>query len=107
VVGDGSYRSQLEVAAQELDVQFAGFQADPSRFYEDSTVFINPSLGPEGLPLVSLEAMAYGLPCIFSDLPVHREITGGGKAAVLFKRGDSDSLTQQLRELLGSEAGRE
>jgi glycosyltransferase involved in cell wall biosynthesis len=107
VVGDGSYRPQLEAAAHRLDVQFTGFQADPSRFYEDSTIFINPSLGPEGLPLVSLEAMAYGLPCIFSDLPVHREITGGGKAAALFKRGDSDSLTQQLRQLLDSEAGRE
>jgi glycosyltransferase involved in cell wall biosynthesis len=106
VVGDGSYRPQLEAAANQLDVHFAGFQADPSRFYDDSTVFINPSLGPEGLPLVSLEAMAYGLPCIFSDLPVHLEITAGGKAAALFRRGDSDSLTQQLRRLLDSEAGR-
>jgi glycosyltransferase involved in cell wall biosynthesis len=107
VVGDGSYRHQLEAAARHMDVQFAGFQADPSRFYEDSTVFINPSLGPEGLPLVSLEAMAHGLPCIFSDLPVHLEITRGGKAAAIFKRGDSESLSQQLRQLLASEAGRE
>ena len=107
VVGDGSYRPQLEAAANRLDVQFAGFQADPSCFYKDSTVFINPSLGPEGLPLVSLEAMAHGLPCIFSDLPVHREITGGGKAAALFKRGDSDSLTQQLKRLLDSEQRRQ
>jgi glycosyltransferase involved in cell wall biosynthesis len=51
--------------------------------------------------------MAYGLPCIFSDLPVHFEITAGGKAAALFKRGDSDSLTQELRRLLDSEAGRQ
>jgi glycosyltransferase involved in cell wall biosynthesis len=107
VVGDGSYRPQLEAAANRLDVHFTGFQADPSRFYEDSTVFINPSLGPEGLPLVSLEAMAHGLPCLFSDLPVHCEITDGGKAAALFKRGDSDSLTQQLKQLLDNEAGRQ
>jgi glycosyltransferase involved in cell wall biosynthesis len=107
VVGDGSYRPQLEAAAHRLDVHFTGFQADPSRFYKDSTVFINPSLGPEGLPLVSLEAMAHGLPCLFSDLPVHREITAGGKAAALFRRGDSDSLTEQLTRLLDSEAGRQ
>jgi glycosyltransferase involved in cell wall biosynthesis len=109
VVGDGTYRPQLEEAASSagLDVRFAGFQEDPSRFYKDSAIFINPSLGPEGLPLVSLEAMAYGLPCIFSDLPVHREITGNGEAAALFRCGDSDSLVEQIKELLESETRRQ
>jgi glycosyltransferase involved in cell wall biosynthesis len=107
VVGDGTYRRQLEGLADRLDVEFAGFQADPSRFYKDSTIFINPSLGPEGLPLVSLEAMAHGLPCIFSDLAVHREITAGGKAAALFELGDSESLAQQLKRLLDSEQRRQ
>ena len=107
VVGEGPYRTQLEAEAKQMDVRFAGFQSDPSRFYKDSTVFINPSLGPEGLPLVSLEAMAYGLPCIFSDLPVHREITADGRAAALFKRGDTTSLAQQLRQLLESEDRRQ
>jgi glycosyltransferase involved in cell wall biosynthesis len=103
IVGEGTYRAQLEAASKGLDVQFAGFQPDPSRFYNDSTLFINPSLGPEGLPLVSLEAMSYGLPCIFSDLVVHREITANGKAAAIFKRGDSESLAQQIEQLLKSE----
>jgi glycosyltransferase involved in cell wall biosynthesis len=107
VVGEGPYRKQLETEATELDVRFAGFQSDPSRFYRDSAVFINPSLGPEGLPLVSLEAMAFGLPCIFSDLPVHHEITGGGRGGALFTRGDSDSLAQRHKELLGNEANRQ
>lgn len=103
VVGGGTYRAQLEARAGGLDVRFAGFQPDPSYFYRESTVFVNPSLGPEGLPLVSLEAMAYGLPCIFSDLPVHREISAGGQAAALFKHGDSESLAQQLKLLLSDE----
>jgi glycosyltransferase involved in cell wall biosynthesis len=103
VVGDGSYRSRLQADAKGLDVRFVGFQRNPSFFYKDSTVFINPSLGPEGLPLVSLEAMAHGLPCIFSDLPVHREITAEGKAAALFKQGDSRSLSQQLKLVLNDE----
>ena len=107
VVGDGSYRLQLESWARELDVQFAGFQSEPLRFYEESTVFINPSLGPEGLPLVSLEAMAYGLPCLFSDLPVHREISLDGSAAALFQCGSSDHLAQQLKMLLGSSVMRQ
>ncbi len=107
VVGDGSYRHQLEALADRLDVHFAGFQPDPSRFYRDSTIFINPSLGPEGLPLVSLEAMAHGLPCILSDLAVHREISAGGEAAALFELGDSESLAEQLKRLLDSEQRRQ
>jgi glycosyltransferase involved in cell wall biosynthesis len=107
VVGEGSYRTQLEATAKCLDVRFAGFQGDPSGFYKDSTIFINPSLGPEGLPMVSLEAMAYGLPCIFSDLPVHREISAEGRAAALFKRGDSQSLAHTLRQLLLDEDRRQ
>ncbi len=92
-VGEGGYRSKLEKTATGLDVQFTGFQKDVSGFYEDCTLFVNPSLGPEGLPLVSLEAMAYGLPCVFSDLPVHREISGNGEGAALFQKGNSESLT--------------
>ncbi len=107
VVGDGTYRSQLEEAARSLDVHFAGFDSDPSHFYKDSNVFIHPSLGPEGSSLVSLEAMAYGLPCILSDLPVNREITADGRGAALFTRGDSQSLAQKLRLLLHDEDRRQ
>jgi len=64
-------------------------------------------MGPEGLPMVSLEAMAHGVPCIFSDLPVHREISAEGRAAALFKRGDSESLAQTLRQLLHDEDSRQ
>jgi glycosyltransferase involved in cell wall biosynthesis len=106
-VGDGPYRAQLEAEAGKMDVHFAGFQPDPAPFYSESTVFINPSLGPEGLPLVSLEAMAYGLPCIFSDLPVHREISADGKAAALFAPGDGETLALHLKHLLDNEADRQ
>jgi glycosyltransferase involved in cell wall biosynthesis len=106
VVGDGSYRGQLETAARGLNVCFAGFQSDLSRYYTNATVFVNPSLGPEGLPLVSLEAMAHGLPCLFSDLPVHREISNNGRTAALFPSGDRAGLSQRLKQLLDSEAER-
>jgi glycosyltransferase involved in cell wall biosynthesis len=46
--------------------------------------------------------MACGLPCIFSDLPVHHEITDQGKGAYLFRSGEAESLLTALRELLAS-----
>jgi glycosyltransferase involved in cell wall biosynthesis len=61
-----------------------------------------PSLGPEGLPLVALEAMAHSLPCLFSDLPVHREIAQDARAALLFRSGDVADLRAKLTELVAN-----
>jgi glycosyltransferase involved in cell wall biosynthesis len=102
VVGEGSYRSKLERLAEGLDVQFAGFHRDPSRAYQDADLFINPTLGPEGLSLVSLEAMAHGLPCILSDLGVNKELTADGKYALLFRLGDASDLCAKIEMCLTS-----
>jgi glycosyltransferase involved in cell wall biosynthesis len=100
VLGDGGYRKELESLAAGMNVEFAGFQRDTEQYYADADVFVMPSLGPEGLPMVTIEAMAHGLPCLFSDLLVHREITGEGKAGLLFRSGDVDDLREKLLALL-------
>jgi len=100
VVGEGEEREPLEKEATNLNVKFAGFHADPSSFYKQADVFVNPTLGPEGLPLVSLDAMSYGLPCIFSDLPVHKEITRNGTSALLFETGNPEDLRRSIQLLL-------
>jgi glycosyltransferase involved in cell wall biosynthesis len=107
VLGDGAYRSELEKQAAGVNVEFAGFQRDTARFYNQTDIFVMPSLGPEGLPMVALEGMSYGLPCLFSDLPVHCEITGNGQAAMLFRAGDVADLREKLSELISSSSLRE
>ena len=103
IAGDGRDRASLEETAVGVpNVRFAGFQRNLQEFYERADIFVMPSLGPEGLPITSLEAMAHGLPCIFSDLPVHREITDHGKGAYLFRSGEPESLCTALRDLLAS-----
>ena len=103
IVGAGAHRAALEVLAGPLsNVHFAGFQRNIEEFYARADIFVMPSMGPEGLPITSLEAMAHGLPCIFSDLPVHREITDDGAGACLFRSGDAESLQIGLRKLLTS-----
>jgi glycosyltransferase involved in cell wall biosynthesis len=102
VVGEGEDRAELEKAAAKLNVHFAGFRSDVANFYTNADVFVNPTLGPEGLPLVSLDAMSYGLPCIFSDLPVHKEITRNGQAALLFEAGNPEDLKRRIEMLLDS-----
>lgn len=107
VLGDGVYRAELEKMATGLQVAFKGFQRSPEAFYDEADLFVMPSLGPEGLPMVTLEAMAQGLPCLFSDLGVHEEITENGKAAMLFAVGDVADLTDKLRKLVEEPALRE
>ncbi len=71
VVGYGSLLDTLRAQAEALGVGskvvFEGRQENAYPFYERAQFVVLPSYA-EGLPLVPLEAMAHGLPCIgFSD----------------------------------------
>jgi glycosyltransferase involved in cell wall biosynthesis len=100
VVGDGGYRKELERLAERIDVRFEGFQSRPARYYTEADIFVMPSLGPEGFGIVTMEAMAHSVPCLISDLDVHREITAGGTAAMLFRSGNVEDLRCKLQELI-------
>ena len=100
VVGDGSYRKELERLAEGIDVRFEGYQPDPAKYYAEADIFVMPSLGPEGFGIVTMEAMAHSLPCLISDLDVHREITAAGTAAMLFRSGDVGDLKSKLSLLI-------
>ena len=107
VVGDGAYRQELEAKAKGSNVRFAGFHQDPIPFYRQADIFVMPSFGPEGLPMVALEAMSQSVACVFSDLPVLFEITDGGRAAAIFRRGDVDDLKEKLNLLRNDRDERE
>ncbi len=102
VVGDGGYRQQLERLAEGINVRFEGFQSHPAKYYAEADIFVMPSLGPEGFGIVTMEAMAHGLPCIVSDLAVNREVTGNGTAAMLFRSGSVEDLRDKLQALIGN-----
>jgi glycosyltransferase involved in cell wall biosynthesis len=68
--------------------------------YRDATLLCLPSLA-EGFGLPVLEAMAFGLPVLASDLPAIREVTGG--AAVLAPPGDVEGLAEAMSRLLGDQ----
>lgn len=70
LVGDGELRPEIEqkVASYNLTdkVRFLGLRKDVKKLYNCMDVFVLPSWY-EGLPVVSVEAQANGLPSIFSD----------------------------------------
>ncbi len=80
-------------------VVFTGFQqgAVLAALYGNALAFVLPSQ-MEGLSVALLEAMAYGLPVVASDIPENRELVDecGG---FLFPLGDAAALRQVLQRL--------
>jgi glycosyltransferase involved in cell wall biosynthesis len=80
-VDDGKYFGILQRTVDELGiaerVRFVGSvsQGRLYRYYRSSSVFAFPTLG-EMFPYVLIEALAFGLPVVMSDLPTLREIAG-------------------------------
>ena len=67
VIGDGPLKEELEKGYP--NIQFVGWKnkQEIAEYLKKTRILILPSLWYEGAPLVPLEAMNYGIPCIISD----------------------------------------
>ena len=76
IAGEGEERAHLVSLIQkenlESKIKLVGVRA-PQSFYEHIDLAIFPSRG-EGLPYTVLEAMAFGVPLIASDVPGHNDL---------------------------------
>ena len=99
VVGDGPLRSQLE--QQHPDIIFAGVQTGEAlaRYYASADFFMFASQ-TETFGLVTLEAMASGLPVAAYDLAAAGQFIRQGVDGQLAKADDSDAFTQACLQLL-------
>ena len=61
-------------------------------------VFLCCLLYYEGLPIVLIEALSYGLPVLVSDIPANKEVTLSAKR--YFRCGDVDDLKKKIEALL-------
>lgn len=67
-----------------------------AEIYANAGIFVLPS-SHEGLPIVLLEALSYGLTSLASDIPANREV--GMPPDYYFPLHDVDLLGERLREL--------
>jgi glycosyltransferase involved in cell wall biosynthesis len=77
---------------------------DLLKLLNESKVFVFPSRF-EGFGLAPLEAMACGLPCILSNIPVFKELYGS--IAIFVEPNDYKALANQIVEILREEKLRE
>ena len=68
-----------------------------SEIYTHAGLFVLPSYY-EGLPIVLLEAMSYGLSCIVSDIPANKEVELAEDR--YFAPGDIKGLSAKLEEFI-------
>jgi glycosyltransferase involved in cell wall biosynthesis len=102
---DLAYVQQLESMARQLNmikrVHWAGYQKDPNPFYAAFDVLVIPSTVSEGLPLVALEAMQWGVPVIGSRIGGIPEVVSDGTNGFLTPPGDDAALATSLDHVLG------
>jgi len=94
---DDYIRAVLSLADTTPNIVLMGFQNGSAlqELYANAGVFVLPS-SHEGLPIVLLEALSYGLPVLASDIPANLEV--GLPEEHYFPLGDVSALAQMLRK---------
>lgn len=112
IAGSGTERARLEELARELGVSdrviFTGFVPDkdlPS-LYAIAQAFIMAGTA-ELQSIVTMEAMATGLPVIAVNAVALPELVADGENGYLFEAGGADGLAQKITSLFSDETRRQ
>lgn len=100
---DAEYAAKVMRAAKATPgIIFAGFRKGTAlkQLYTHAGAFVLPS-SHEGLPIVILEALSYGLPVIASAIPANQELSLPDDC--YFPPGDVPALAQHLAEMARSQ----
>lgn len=105
IIGTGPQKTFLHQLAKNLRIDTAiSWRQNVTRSNLVSTLksaylFCLPSL-TEGFGLVTLEAMAAGVPYINANIPINKEVTHGGKGGLLFEPKNPTDLAANICKLL-------
>ena len=100
VIGDGPLRDELVRTAEALGIAtrvwFLGARVDGPQLIGELDVLAVPSIGNEGTPLVTLEALAAGVPIVASAVGGIPEQLRGFDRAVIVRPGDHEALARGI-----------
>lgn len=105
LVGDGPDRQRIEqtIASLQLGshITLTGSlnQEAVKAHFAQADVFVLPSLA-EGIPVVLMEAMSSGVPCVSTPVNGIPELIAHDSTGLLATPGDVDSLARQLTRLI-------
>ena len=110
IVGAGHHRAACERLSRKLGlaerVKFTGFlpPAELQEFYRDTSVVVVPSVWPEPMGLVGLEAMRAALPVVAFDVGGISAWLRDGENGFLVPWMDRTQFARRIDELLGDKA---
>lgn len=108
IVGDGPEKRRLQQLAEEANGKarfvFSGWQRDLSPFFGAADLFVTTSQH-EGCSNSLLEALAWDLPCLASDLPEIREVLPFER--LLFRPNDAAALAEKISRAVLDQASLE
>ncbi|MBN2566125.1 MAG: glycosyltransferase family 4 protein [Candidatus Eisenbacteria bacterium] len=104
--GDSSYTNEYTNrlrSAAGAQAMFPGYMygSDLEELYSSALAYVLPS-EVEGLSISLLEAMAFGLPVVVSDIPGNVEALGDPAAGLVYPLRDRGALAAALESLAGS-----
>ena len=106
VLGDGEERANLEGLAATLGVSnqvlFMGAVLDTQKYLQAGDIFVIPS-SIEGMPIILLEAMSCGLPCIGSEIGGIVDLIEDGKTGLLAVSGNISDLKEKISMLINDD----
>jgi len=91
-----------KMAADDSRIVFTGYQSGEAleQLFANALLFVHPS-DLEGLPITVIEAMAYGIPVLVSNIPEHLELLPDDlEKRLVFQRGEVEDLEKKLSSLL-------
>ncbi len=104
IVGSGPMRGSLQARACEHSLGeqclFQDATADVRTWLREMDIFVLPSIH-EALSNSLMEAMAFGLAVVASNVGGNPELVIDGETGLLFKAGDAQDLARQLSALIG------
>lgn len=109
VVGDGPLRPVVEKQARDAglyNVRMVGEQSDPAHYMSIFDILLLPSRW-EPFGIVSLEAMALGIPVVGFAIDGVPEAVADGETGILVAAGDLGALAERVLALLQNQALRE
>lgn len=99
IFGEGEFRNKIEDLIKSLnlekDVQLMGKSMNPAEELSKLDLFVLPSKF-EGFGLVLLEAMAFNIPIIASNISTAKEVLGEDGAGVFFEQGNESDLVDKI-----------
>lgn len=105
IIGDADHEDKYslglkERASRNNNIVLTGFLSGKSlqELYSNAGIFVLPSYY-EGLPIVLLEAISYGLSCIASNIPANRDV-GMLAEGRFFDAGDIKGLKKKIEEFI-------